>query len=198
MIVRCGFGLGNRVTAIANGLQRFERIQFVWRVNDHCGLDHSDIFPRGIAGVEFIDAHPAPATRWDGVLAHAWDARASGQYAGIMSAMTGEAHSVVDCVVFARFHRRGGDLRRMASMASGRTLILTDSRRAELAALIPGAVMPRCPELESDLADRNAGMLDFISDWKTMIACGRVITTGDKSSLVHPVLARFDNSGKVS
>ena len=198
MIVRCGFGLGNRVTAIANGLQRFGQIRFVWRINDHCGLDHSVIFPHGIEGVEFVDAPPAPATRWDGIPAHAWDASASGQYAGIMSAMVGEAYSVVNRVIFARFHRHSGDIEAIASIATGRTLILTDSRRDELAALIPGAIMPRSPELKSDLADRNAGMLDFISDWKTMIECGRVITTSDKSSLLHPVLARFDNSRKVS
>jgi hypothetical protein len=91
--VRCGFGLGNRVAAIANGLSRAEKISFVWRVNEHCPLTHEQVFPAGISGVEFVtDAPPAFATMWAGMRCHCWHAAADRNaadqaYGRIISAM---------------------------------------------------------------------------------------------------------------
>lgn len=206
-LVRCGFGLGNRVAALANGLSRWPEIRFVWRDNAHCPAAHQDIFPRGIPGVEFVtDSPPASASRWDGIAAHAWAAAAdrplaAAAYAAILAAMDAPpAESPPTVAIIARFLRPRCTTASPAALAyqaarhaaGGRVFILADSRRQELADALArhgvAAVWPQCPELAADLARSRETMRAFVADWHTASLSAHVLGSPE-TSLAFPARA---------
>ena len=203
-LIRCGLGLGNRVAAIANGLSRWPEIRFVWRDNTHCPATHQEIFPGGIAGVEFVtDSPPASASCWDGHRCQEWAAAgvrtaATAAYQTIMLAMTGAARMTPHVAILARFHRwpetTPASLAIRAAVAGGGApvFVLADSRRREIAAELKklgiGSVLPVCGELAADLQRPPSDLLEFISDWKTALAA-KVLTGHPESSLFYPARA---------
>lgn len=209
--VRCGFGLGNRVAALANGLSRADRIRFVWRVNAHCPLLVSDVFPAGISGVDLVTDAPAEsATRWDSRMCHDWDAaadrgRADAAYARIIAAMNGRPTFRPDLAVVARFHRATGDpadhIARLAATAADwirpdpdfRVFVFADQYRYQLAAAltVPGVrpTFTLAPELPADLARTPADTATFLLDWKTLLSARRIIALDGPTSLLHPARA---------
>jgi hypothetical protein len=204
--IRCGFGLGNRVAAIANALSRAEKIAFVWRVNKHCPLGHEVVFPDGIEGVEFItDAPPALATVWHGRRCHEWFAAADRRaanlaYGRIMAAMDGTAWGSHQLGVCARFHRHPSTtpeqmaehVRAIAGrLGERRVFLLADTRRAELASLLHDlcVTMPSAPELAEDLQRGPEHALAFLDDWKTLLACPHIAAADGPTSLLHPARA---------
>jgi hypothetical protein len=204
--IRCGFGLGNRVAAIANALSRAEEISFVWRVNKHCQLPHDAVFPQGISGVEFItDAPPALATVWHNRRCHDWYAAADRKaanlaYGRIMAAMAGSAADGFQLGVCARFFRHPSTtpqqlaehVRAIAGrLGEGRVFLLADTRRAELAALMPDltVAMPHHPEPAEDLDRDPEQTRMFLDDWKTLLACPHIAAADGPTSLLHPARA---------
>jgi hypothetical protein len=199
-------GLGGRVAAIANGLSTGRPVSFGWKINDHCPLPHEEVFPRGIHGVEFrnpdFDSGIAP---WNGRPIFAWDAAdsrptANAAYARIMEAMTGTARTGFRLGVCARFFRRppttpealAAHVRNLAhSLGAIRLFILADSRREELASLLPDfeITWPTCPELTADLARAPEDTRAFISDWKTLLACPHIAAPDGPTTLLHPARA---------
>lgn len=100
MKVHCGEGLGNRVAAMANGLSRADRIEFMWAVNEYCPARWHDVFPGRIAGVTFTEGAATAATEWEGLTCERWDAagdraRANAAYGRIMHAMAGTAFYIL-------------------------------------------------------------------------------------------------------
>jgi hypothetical protein len=208
--IRCGFGLGNRVAAMANALSRTAEIRFVWRVNQHCPLPHDEVFPDGVRGVEFVtSAPPAFATAWDGRHCYDWDAAANRfaaarAYARIMEAMAGRPWVSVRLGVVARYFRchdsaTPAGLAALAAhvaatadrLCAGRIFLLADSRREELSALLPGLqiYLPRHPELPADLDRSPEHTRTFLADWKTLLACPHIAAADGPTSLLHPARA---------
>ena len=219
MIVRCGMGLGNRVAAMANGLSRAVEIRFIWRVNQHCPADHSDLFPDGIPGVTFVtEAPPAMATQWDGAWCYDWHAAGSRQaanlaYRTIMHSMVGTAPSYAPrTAVVGRFYRNpSGDPETLAKAAvravkaakgERRAFLLCDRFSASVAAyLIEADVTPvvsLCGELHSDLARSRGDLIRYASDWKTVLSARRIVALDGPASALHPARAagiRIDYAG---
>lgn len=203
-LVRCGFGLGNRVAAMANALSRRPEARFVWRVNQHLPCEHEEIFPAGVEGVEFVtDAPMDAASRFDGLHAETWEAAgdraaADAAYGRIISAMAGTARACEAAVHFRKVHTPEPDVEALvaalaARMTGGRVMVMADSRRAEIAAAVCAAgfepVMPAVPELPADKARTPEGMLAYLGDLKTLTACRLVVTHSPESSMVFPARA---------
>lgn len=206
MIVRCGMGLGNRVSAMANGLSRAGQIRFVWRQNEHCPASHEDVFPAGVAGVEFItDAPPNFATRWDDRWCYDWDAAgdrqaANAAYAEIMAGMAGSAmQDAPDVAILGRFHRNPeGNPERLADAAIRlhssyrwtRAFVLSDCHREAISERLALAeftvVQPECQPLAEDLRRSREDVLDYACDWKTLLAARRIIALDGPASALHP------------
>lgn len=201
-LIRCGFGIGNRVATMANALSRHDQIRFVWRENAHAPLPHDQVFPQGIPGVEFITEAPrATATRWQGNMpGSSWEAaedrqRANAAYLTIMEAMAGAAHAGCASAIIARFHRHPAVTAAslVSAVPAGPVFILADSRREELRALLQSAghtpVLPTCPPMCAD-QDRSAtSLLAFLSDWKTALSARHIVTHLQPTSLCQPALA---------
>lgn len=210
--VRCGFGVGNRVAAMANGLSRSHRIRFVWRENVHCPLPVSYVFPAGIPGVDLVtDAPPEFATRWGRRMCHDWDAagdrnRADAAYGRIIASMDGRPLFRPDLAIVARFHRATGDpaahIARIAATAAAwirpdtdfRVFVFADQHRAQLAAALAAAAgvrpsLPSAPELAADLERSPADTARFLGDWKTLLTARRIVALDGPTSLLHPARA---------
>jgi hypothetical protein len=209
MIVRCGMGLGNRVAAIANGLSRAAEIRFVWRVNRHCPAAHSDVFPQGIPGVEFVtDAPPNFATKFDGVWCYEWAAagdrqRADSAYAEIMRAMAGNPMpDPPEVAILGRFYRNpSADPITLADAAIrlhgryrwDRAFVLADMHRAAIDARLRvagfEAVQPSCGTLAADLHRTREDVLAYAGDWHTLLAARHIIALDGPASALHPARA---------
>lgn len=206
MIVHCSEGLGNRVAAMANGLSRTDRIEFVWIQNEHVPARWHDLFPRGIHGVTFsTGAVPWPATAWDSLTCERWDAagdraRANAAYGRIMHAMAGTGLPGCTVALAARFHRNPeADARRLAMMAAFHAplrmpvFVFADSRRAEirrvLDALDVGCLLPAAPALATDLDRTRGGLIAYCQDWKRLLAARRIVAIDGPSSALHPARA---------
>lgn len=209
MIVRCGMGLGNRVAAMANGLSRAAEIRFIWRVNQHCPAAHSDVFPQGIPGVEFVtDAPPNFSTKFDGVWCYEWAAagdrkQANLAYAEIMRAMVGQPMpDAPEVAILGRFHRNpSADPITLADAAIrlhgryrwDRAFVLADMHREAIAERLRvagfDAVQPRCAPLAADLQRTREDVLDYASDWATLLAARHIIALDGPASALHPARA---------
>lgn len=202
--VRCGFGLGNRVAAMANGLSRERKIGFVWRVNEHCPLGVEEVFPGGVPGVEFVDAPPAMATIWDGRRCHDWDAAgdrtaAARAYSAIVEAMAGRATFAPDAAVCGRFFRAHGDAGALGDFASrlvwpgAQVFVFADRHRAEIRRRLEGSgaavCEPTAPELQADLARAAEDTRAFLNDWATLLAARLIVALDGPTSLLHPARA---------
>lgn len=204
-LVRCGFGLGNRVTAMANGLSRFESISFVWRNNRELPLNHEKVFPDGIPNVEFVTDSPlARSTIWGGYRCEDFDSfgdknKALESYQLILSRMSGKAYREGGIALAARFLRFPDlNVSRMALRAcieaKNRNLedvfILTDSRRDEVSAIIKkhglNPIHPTSPEMVIDFDRNENSMLQFMSDWKTLLNSDYIVSPDFKSSMLFP------------
>jgi len=209
-IIRCGFGIGNRVAMIANALSREDRIQFLWRVNPVLPLTHGQVFPNGIEGVEFLDDAPRGfATRWEReVPGESWEgagdrARANEAYARIMAAMAGEAMPDPPPVaIIARFWRfPDADPAALAKAAAihgrhvfRRVFLLSDSRRYLIGEHLgwegASVYFPRGGEMAGDLDRTPESTLAYLSDWKTATAAEVIVTHQQETSVTYPARAR--------
>lgn len=209
-IVRCGFGIGNRVAAMANGISRHDSIGFVWRENWFCPVGWREIFPDGIPGVEIIDDAPLSfASLMDGKHCEAWDAagdraRADAAYARIMAAAIGAAAPGLPFALCARFwlmarpdpdHFAAAVAEVAAAHGHRQVFMLADSRRAELAAALRGhglePMLPVSRALRND-RDRDAEQIRrYLSDWKTLSAARHIVCTAARgTSVIYPARAR--------
>ena len=210
MKVHCPFGLGNRVAAMANGLSMAKWIRFIWPVNHHCPARAEEVFPHGVPGVEFLEAPRGrkQLTRWNGLIAHCWDAtnhrtEADLSYATIMDAMVGDAVPLPPSVaVIGRFHRNPAgcphDLARRAAKAASETqdrrvFVLSDCHRGVIIKELQSAgamvIPPQCPALPNDLKRSSATLLKYIIDWKTALCANKIIALDGPSSALHPARA---------
>lgn len=208
--VLCGFGMGNRVAAMANGLSRHRRIRFYWERNPQMRLDWRVVFPNGVEGVDFVDGKNAmEPTRWDGVPCYHWKAAgdqgaALAAYRRIMGSMAGRTREVPAAGVHARIFGHGGprddgqwreflaEVRRWAA-GKGMIYLMADSRRDEIAEAAGGNVhFPECREMDGDMDRQRDGSLLYLGDWKSMAAgCKRILSlsTGHPSSAIFPAVA---------
>jgi hypothetical protein len=206
-MIRCGFGLGNRVAAIAHALSMTNKIAFVWRQNWQCPATHDQIFPNGVQGVEFVaDAPMRYATKIQGVPLHHYrewaDRKAMRKsYSVVIAAMTGSPSFSPDCGILGRFHRFpiniSTDTETLAEGAlwhkAKTAFVLADCHRREIAKSLAkrgiAAVFPNGPEMANERDRTPEKMIEFCSDWKTLLASRHVITTGGVSSLMYPYAA---------
>lgn len=180
------------------------------------------VFPEGIDGVELIDAdaeerpaglasHRGYCTKWDGTPCFKWEAcldreSANEAYARIIAAMAGEASAEAPQVAISgRFfinpgadHLELADLAALAARESGdpRVFILSDRYRALIAERISShgvhPIHPKSGELASDLGRDSGAIMDYLMDWKTLIAAKAIFYTKPRiSSALYPVMARF-------
>lgn len=211
MEVRCPFGLGNRVAAMANGLSRFPTIRFDWPVNDHCPVDHSAVFPSGVQGVEFSQSTLSVGpemTRFDGVDVHSWgaagDPRKRDQaYARIMGSMVGAPTRPTPRVaILGRFHRTpagcSSDLVDRAAawcrrLPADSAFVLCDRYRDQVSATLRSSgvvpVLPESRSLDLDLDRSPEDVLSYCSDWQTLLHAVVVIALNGPASALHPVRA---------
>lgn len=182
-------------------------MRFAWVRNEHLPADWWEIFPKGIEGVEFVQAGAVAAgnTEWGGMSCERWDAagnrgRADAAYARILVAMAGEAATAPALALSARFHRNPHACPRslaaaaLAHVQRGKQLYcFADSRRAELreafSALGVAASFPRAPELAEDLARDRVGVLEYVADWKALLAAREIIAIDGPTSALHPARA---------
>lgn len=203
-LIRCGFGIGNRVATIANALSRYPEIRFSWKVNRVLPLSHEKVFPTGIEGVEFVDADPGFATRWSPRIAgESWEgagdrAKANAAYAKILEAMAGDAPAAPDDVaIIARFWRFPEvDHLSLADAAAdnGSTIfVLADCRRGAITQRLLDAgiqaIIPHGPELAHDLDRTPESTLAYLSDWKRASAAAAIVTHGHDTSVTYPARA---------
>jgi hypothetical protein len=210
LLIRCGFGIGGRVTAIANALSRHAEIRFSWKVNRFLLLTHDQVFPTGIPGVEIVTDAPAGfVTRWeDGITADNYLAagdpdRARAAYQMILQAMTGAAMTDPPGVaVLGRFHRAPeatpDSLVRTAvatcfDLGARRIFLLSDLHRTELAQALQGAgidvIEQVSPELTEDLQRDPEGQISYFSDWKTLLSAEVIVATDSPTGILHPARA---------
>lgn len=205
-IIRCGFGIGNRVATMANALSRHDQIQFSWKVNSMLPMTHRQVFPDGIEGVEFLDDAPRGfATRWERhVPGESWEAagdraRADAAYGRIMEAMAGApSPDPPPVAIIARFWRfPEADAVALAEEAAchGRQVfLLADSRRdiiaRHLAWVGSSAVMPAGGEMAGDMDRTPASCLAYMGDWKTATLAETIITHLRETSVTYPARAR--------
>lgn len=205
--IRCGFGLGNRVAAIAHALTMLDEIRFVWRVNWQCPASHEQIFPNGLKRVQFVTDTPKRyATKVAGVPLHHFKEWASPDaikkaYASVMSAMVGEAGSRPDCGILGRFHRfatcpiRASEAlaEQAAVHGAGNAFILADTHRSAIARALEKRgvhpVFPNGPEMDDERDRTPERIIQFCSDWKTFLASRHVVSVGGVSSLIYPAFA---------
>ncbi len=221
-LVKCETGLGNRVAAMANALSRSGAVQFHWVKNKHCPASAVEIFPGGIQGIELIDSEAAErppgigeqrgqCSIWNGTPCFKWEAcgdrdRANEAYSRIIAAMAGSAITDAPAVaIHGRFHinpeAKPAELAECAAeaaLAAGdlRVFILSDRYRSELAGRVSALgilpIMAGSSELSDDLAREETGMVDYLSDWKTLIAADHLFYTRPRiSSALYPIRARF-------
>ena len=202
-IIRCGFGIGNRVTMMANALSRHDEIAFLWRQNPQVQLWHDEVFPNGIPGVEFTDVKLGFATRWArDVPGESWEAsdnyeRSNAAYRTIMDAMAGAAWTSCPVAIVARFwrfpHANAERLAETAAEHGSEVFVLADSRREEIVARLESlgvkAILPIGPEMKCDLDRTPKSMLTYFSDWKTAIRCGSIVTHHEETAVTYPARA---------
>jgi hypothetical protein len=208
--IHCPFGLGNRVAAMANGLSRWGTITFRWPVNKHCPATAADMFPTGVPGVDFLPGPERPefATRWGGTMAHCWDAcgdreRANAAYATIMASMVGTAAAGAPrTAVLGRFHRNPAAdpawfaeeiPRNFHGQRSGRIFLLCDLHRDLISRRLSRAgfdvMRPVCGSLADDMERSRADVMDYASDWATLLAAARIIALDGPASALNPARA---------
>jgi hypothetical protein len=203
-IIYCGFGLANRVSAMANALSRFDRIKFSWKINHECNLPLRDVFPNGVLGVEFIEnAKPAHATSWDGRLCSSWDSaydrqKAIAAYRTIMDSMAGEMGEPEPFALCCRFHYAGFDVKSVLEKTLfvaethgfKKLFLLADSRRAELSSRLLEhgieSVLPSSSEMASDFDRTYEDQCRFLSDWKRFTGASVIVANPPVSGLIHP------------
>lgn len=207
MEVKCGMGLGNRVTAMANGLSRSPRISFVWRVNRHCPVSYRELWPVGVPGVEFVDGEGIPlsvSTAWDGMWCYQWGAAADRQaanaaYGRILASMRVREHLEAPPVaVCGRFHRNpSGQIGRLAAAVvdtgQGRVFVLSDRYRSELSGMLDAAgvsvVMASSGPLDEDLSRAPSDVLAYAGDWRTLLRAELIVALDGPASALHPARA---------
>lgn len=206
----CPYGLACRVTAIANGLSRHERILFRWIENAHCPAPLESVFPHGIPGVEFQKTtEDFETVFFDHRQANCWwnsagdRHKANAAYIQIMSAMTGRAYSHPPAVaILGRFHTNptaspdmlaDAAITQADNLGAPRVFLLSDKFRFEIALRLSHAgitpVLPLCPPLPIDLDRSLPDLLAYASDWKTMLAAKAIVAIDGPASALHPARA---------
>jgi hypothetical protein len=208
--IACPEGLGNRVAAIANALTWTPRIGFEWVINEHCPLPWTEVFPRGIRGVDFLPGNGSAVSEFRGVPAMDWGAcrchhHAAMTYRRVMGAMRVQADPAAPAVaIVARFHRAEGfDIGRLvmladraaAALGTRRVFLLADKYREGIEVMATRLVnielvRPECLELGSDLDRSPDGVMSFIRDWQTALAARTIVALDGPTSLLHPARAQ--------
>ena len=202
------YGLGNRVTAIANSLSRYPAIRFAWRENWHCPAPWRSVFPAGLPRVEFLDdTQPTGSTWFGNIICGHWDAAADRQqaataYAAVMHAMAGHAWTYQPLAVCARFFRPHASglaqllatiVQEATAMDVAEVFLLADTHREtltrQLAAHGIRAIQPISHALVADKGRTPGQTLQFIADWKVMLSARRIIVLSHRTDLHHPALA---------
>lgn len=207
-LIRCGFGLGNRVAAIAQSLALYGEIRFAWRINEHCPLELSEVFPHGIEGVEFVDAPLDFATFLGDQPAYEWGAGgadATEAFRRVVSAIGPQAWPDAPAVALVcRFHRvRAFDIPSLANAAGRaahqageeRVFLLADRHREDLTILLRRlwnieVTTAAAPELEVDLKRSAEDTRLFLRDWQTALTARHIIALDGPTSLLHPARAQ--------
>ncbi len=202
--IHCSEGLGNRVAAMANGLSRAARIEFVWLANEHCPARWQDVFPAGIEGVTFsAGAVPWPATEWNGLSCERWAAagdrgQADAAYGQIMAAMSGEAQPGCPVAICGRFHRNPqASPEALADVAAGSqpgmVFVLADLHRSRITDRLAthgiNSAGATTRELGTDLDRSRDGILAYVTDWKRLLAAKLIIAADGPASALHPARA---------
>jgi len=214
-LVRCGFGLGNRVAAIAHALCMFERVRFVWRINHECPAHHEDVFPNGIPNVEFdMDAPLGFASQFGDKRIHEWQPDLDAQkrkdaYQTVIDSMAGDAKEEFRFSAIARLRRFQINAQdaadeiawRAKNIGADSCFLLADSNRAEIAERLAEngikTTLPDSPEMEHDFDRNAASVIQFCSDWKTALAADILFSVGGDSSLAFPKIAGIDNPAPI-
>lgn len=205
------YGLGNRVTAMANGLSRASQISFRWIQNIHCPAAVDDVFPAGIPGVTIVPTTEPFRPLWVGpYMIHQWDAaadrdRANAAYRIIMESMIGAVEPGFDVPrigVFGRFYRAPEQnpmelaaraIRACRRYAADGVFLLSDRHREEIASLLADSgirvVMPRCRNLAEDLERSARDIVDYAGDWHMLTSVDMVVSTNGPASALHPIRA---------
>lgn len=204
-IIRCNFGIGNRVATMANALSRSEEIHFQWRINKVLPLTHEEVFPNGIEGVHFfVDGPRGLSTRWERkIYGETWEAAgdreaANQAYNRIMEAMAGEPREAPEIAIIGRFWRFPdadcSSLAQLAAREGSKVFLLTDSRRSELTTILESlgveVIFPIGNEMDHDLDRTPESTLTYLSDWKTASMAKVIVTHRDDTSVTYPARAR--------
>jgi hypothetical protein len=202
-------GLGNRVSAMANGLSYGTNVRLGWRVNVHCPVAWRYVFPAGVPGVRIEDEiEPVFPRRLAGRMACDWDAAADraaadAAYGLILASMDGEAREDAPRVALCgRFHRNPGadpaDLAQRAIAAAQehgeqRVFVFSDLHRDVISSALEAAgiqaVQPLCAPLAQDLQRTAVDVVDYLSDWKTLLAAKAIVALDGPASALHPARA---------
>lgn len=209
-LIRCGFGLGNRVAAMANGLSRHpDGIRFAWRINEHLPLPWLYVFPDGLPGVHMETDEPfGSCTRWGDRSSIEWDAAAdralaNAAYSKIIAAMAGEAMANPPALaICGRFHRNptahpqdlsATAIREATRLMEDRVFVFSDLHRDEISAALTAAgiqpVQPTCQPLVDDMQRSPVDLLRYLGDLKTLLAAKTIIAADGPASALHPARA---------
>lgn len=203
------FGIGNRVAAIAAAMIRQPEVVFHWRNNIHLPAEWDEIFPNGIPGVTFVpEPLPIPFRLMGKNMGHQWGtdedrSKSHTAFQVVLRCMTGEAAPHPPAVaILGRFHRSHGSCpHKLADAATAqaekagthRVFILSDKFRTEISQRLSHAgiesVLPLCPPLPVDLVRSLPEIVDYLSDWKTLLRASCIVATPGPASALHPARA---------
>lgn len=209
MRVCCFTGIASRVTTLANAMSRSEEVVFHWMNNRHCPLAHDQVFVRPIPGVTFVpESRPQAHSGWQGRFADDYEAagdraKADAAYPVIMAAMIGKTLLHPPSVaILGRFHRNpDGNPIKLAEAAikqfdkldSPKVFLLADRYRFDIAQRLSHAgippLLPQCQPLPVDLERTKKDILDYVEDWKTLLAAKVIVTLDGPASALHPAMA---------
>ncbi len=201
-------GIGARVTTLANALSSGEEVAFGWDANEHLPLAHEVVFPRGIAGVQFVPAAGDGCfTDWNAQPFFSWAgaddrALANAAYGVIIGAMAGAPVPGMTMAVLARFWRNphaSWETLADKAIATAReagadtVFLLSDRYRWELRCkLIDAGIqvsLAGAAPLSADLDRTAEEMAAFLTDWKTVVACPLIVAIDGPTCLLNPARA---------
>ena len=194
--VRFAFqGLGSRVTIIARAIALDAAPTVDWVINDSCPFGHHLVFPNGIPGVEMFDSEHA------GRFGYLWRQTAAPAalrpaVARIFAAMETTEPEPLELGILFRGHHPAStgtlaeflaEIKRAADASWGPITVLADSCRDEIAAALGGrAIAQKSPPMTHDLDRTATGVREYLTEWRRLLACRRVVTNCPGSAILWP------------
>lgn len=194
--VRFAFqGLGSRVTIIARAIALDAAPKVDWVINDFCPFGHHLVFPNGIPGVEMFDSEPK------GRFGYLWPQTATSDQlrpavARIFAAMETPDPETLELGILFRGHHPAStgtlaeflaEIKRAADASWGPIAVLADSCREEIAAALGGrAIRQESPPMTHDLDRTATGAREYLTEWRRLLACHRVVTNCPGSAILWP------------